>query len=72
MLGGRGDDLSSQRAAILAVDPASGRVRPAGRLPRALSDVGAASLPGRVVVVGGRDAAGRVWDEIWAVRARGG
>jgi hypothetical protein len=37
-------------------------VRIAGRLPEPLSDLGAASLPGRIVVVGGRDSAGIVHD----------
>lgn len=68
VLGGRGDGLSSQRREILAIDPASGRVRPAGQLPIALSDLSAASFGGRVWVVGGRDAAGTVHDEAWALR----
>jgi hypothetical protein len=44
-------------------------VRSAGRLPVALSDLSAASLPGQVTVVGGRDASGRVHDEIWTLGA---
>jgi hypothetical protein len=68
VIGGRGDDLASQRAAILAVDPATGRVSRAGRLPEALSDLSAASFPDHVTVVGGRDARGRARDEIWSLR----
>ena len=65
VVGGRGDDLSSQRSAILSIDVASGRVRHAGRLPVALSDAGAASLGRNAIVVGGRDAQGIVHDEVW-------
>ncbi len=63
VLGGRGENLSSQRRSILAIDPTSGVVRPAGRLPQPLSDPGVASLPGRIVLVGGRNPAGVVSDE---------
>ena len=34
VIGGRGESLSDQRASILAVDPHSGAVHAAGRLPR--------------------------------------
>jgi hypothetical protein len=34
-------------------------VRPAGRLPQALSDAGAAAVPGAIVVAGGRGSAGQ-------------
>jgi hypothetical protein len=64
VIGGRGDALGSQRAAILSVDPATGRVARAGHLPVALSDTGAAAVGSRIVVVGGRDARGGVHDEI--------
>jgi hypothetical protein len=70
VLGGRGDALDSQRSAILAVDPASGRVTRAGRLPEPLSDLSAASFPDHVAVVGGRDLLGHARDEIWSLRAR--
>jgi len=60
VLGGRGEGLTDQTSAILAVDPKSGSVSSAGRLPEALSDLGAASLGGRIVAVGGRDRAGTV------------
>jgi hypothetical protein len=68
VFGGRGAALGSQRRAILAIDPASGRVRSAGRLPVALSDMGAATVGDRVLLVGGRDRAGRVHDEVWSAR----
>jgi hypothetical protein len=38
VVGGRGDSTSSQTAAIVAVDPATGRTLPVGSLPRAISD----------------------------------
>jgi hypothetical protein len=38
-------------------------------MPLPLSDVGAASEDGQVVIAGGRDAAGRVHDEILGARA---
>jgi hypothetical protein len=55
---------------VLAVDPAGGRVVRAGRLPVALSDLGAASYPDHIVAVGGRDADGHARDEIWSLRVR--
>ena len=64
VLGGRGPALGSARRAILAVDLRTGRVRRAGRLPVALSDLGAVAFRGHVVVAGGRDAAGGVHDEV--------
>ena len=44
----------------------------AGRLPLALSDLGAASVGGRIIAVGGRDATGRVHADIlsFAMRRR--
>jgi hypothetical protein len=49
---------------VLAIDPGSGHVYKAGRLPAAVSDAGAASVPGGIVVAGGRDAAGAVRSDI--------
>jgi N-acetylneuraminic acid mutarotase len=49
---------------VLAVDPPSGSTRRAVRLPRALSDAAAVAVPGGILVVGGRDAHGRVRNEI--------
>jgi YVTN family beta-propeller protein len=65
VIGGRGDDLASQRATIFSVDPRSGRVTRAGRLPVALSDLGAAATPGGALLVGGRDRQGRARAEMW-------
>jgi hypothetical protein len=70
VLGGRGDALNSQRAGIWAVDPVTHRVRQAGRLPVALSDVGAAASGERILVAGGRDAGGRVHGQLWTLEAR--
>jgi N-acetylneuraminic acid mutarotase len=64
VIGGRAGVGASVRRAILAVDPRSGKVRAAGVLPTALSDVAAAALAGRVWVIGGRDARGGVHDEV--------
>ena len=69
VIGGRGGLLDSQSRAIWAVDPVTGKVRAAGRLPTALSDLGAASGPRGIVLVGGRDAAGRVSDQIMRAAA---
>ena len=49
VFGGRGSNLGTQTATILAIDPASGRVRRAGSLPVALSDTGAAAVGGRIL-----------------------
>jgi YVTN family beta-propeller protein len=68
VIGGRGAGTASQRAQILAVDPATGRTRRAGHLPAALSDTGVATVNGRILVAGGRDPAGRVHDELLALR----
>jgi YVTN family beta-propeller protein len=46
-------------------------VRSAGRLPVALSDVGAASLGNRVLLAGGRDRRGRVHGEVLELAPRG-
>jgi DNA-binding beta-propeller fold protein YncE len=65
VVGGRGDDPSSQRRSILSVDPGTGRVRHAGRLPVALSDLGAASYPDHAIVLGGRDGNANAHDQIY-------
>jgi hypothetical protein len=70
VIGGRGDALGDQRAAIWAIDPRSPRPRRAGRLPVALSDLTAVSVPGGILAVGGRDRLGHVHAEIWHLRAR--
>jgi hypothetical protein len=68
VIGGRGDALDSASATVWSVDSSNGRVQRSGRLPVALSDLGATSERQGVVVVGGRDAAGRVQDEILVAR----
>jgi DNA-binding beta-propeller fold protein YncE len=72
VLGGRGANLTSQTSRVWAVDVHSGRVRQAGRLPAALSDVGATASGGAVLVAGGRDSQGRVHDQLWALRPAAG
>jgi hypothetical protein len=71
VIGGRGGSLGDQIAGIYAVDPATGRVSRAGRLPVALSDLGAATLGDRILTLGGRDKGGRARDEILTLRAPG-
>jgi YVTN family beta-propeller protein len=58
--GGRGADVGSARAAIVAVDPRTRRVHLAGRLPTPLSDLAAVSLGDRIELVGGRGTGGTV------------
>jgi YVTN family beta-propeller protein len=50
----------------LAIDPVTGHVRVAGRLPTALSDLGAVTAGNRLLVAGGRDARGGVHRELLA------
>ena len=70
MIGGRAGGAGGQTDAILAVDPRSGRVSAAGRLPRPLSDAAAVAEGGRILVFGGRDAAGAASDQIIALEPR--
>ena len=70
VIGGRSDSLAGQTASILAIDPTTGRVHTAGHLPLALSDLGATTVGGRILAVGGRDAHGGVHDEIWTLEGR--
>ena len=56
--GGRGDLLDAQTATVWAINPRSGAVSVAGRLPRALSDAGVVTVGAAIVVAGGLDAAG--------------
>jgi len=53
LVGGRGDNSSSQTASVWSIDPLTGRVRPAGRLPEPLSDTGVQAIDGSIVVAGG-------------------
>jgi hypothetical protein len=64
VIGGRGDTLDSASRAIWSIDPGTWTVRAAGRLPAAFSDLGVASGPRDVLLVGGRDARGGVSDQI--------
>lgn len=68
VIGGRGGDQGTQTARITAVDPASGRVTPAGRLPVALSDAGVAGVGDAVVLAGGREATGTLSDRVFLLR----
>ena len=72
LIGGRGGVEGTQTAAIQAIDPLSGRVQPAGHLPVALSDVGAATIGGAVMVAGGREASGTLSREVYLLRPRAG
>jgi hypothetical protein len=71
VLGGRGAAPDSQTRRILAISP-SGAVSVAGALPRALSDLAAATVGKDVLIAGGRDRAGHVQDAILAVSAGSG
>jgi hypothetical protein len=70
VIGGRGAAQGTQTRRILAIDPGSGRVRKAGRLPRGLSDAGVAAVPGAILLAGGRDAAGRPRSEVLRLEPR--
>jgi N-acetylneuraminic acid mutarotase len=63
LFGGR-TDAGTTRRSIWAVDTRSGRVKSAGRLPGALSDAAAITVGDRILLVGGRTAAGRVSDRV--------
>ena len=67
VIGGRTTLAGGQTGAILAVDPATGATRTAGALPHPLSDAAAVTDGKRILVIGGRDASGRVTDEILAL-----
>ncbi len=60
LVGGRGDLDTSQTAAILAIDPDTGKVRSAGALPVGLSDAALIPTPRGVLVIGGLEASGAV------------
>ena len=52
--------------------PVTGHVRPAGRLPVGLSDIGVASLGGVVMVAGGREGSGTLSQRVYLLRPRVG
>lgn len=72
VIGGRGAVQGSQVDAILAVDPVSGMVRPAGRLPGPLSDTGVAAIDGVIMVAGGPQAAGVLSRRVYMLQPRVG
>jgi hypothetical protein len=58
VIGGRGSELGSQTAAILAIDPGSGRVHNAGALVLPLSDAAVATVGEHIILAGGQSTAG--------------
>lgn len=54
VVGGRGDAVGSPTSAVEAIDPISGSVTPAGRLPGPLSDAAVVSTGGAILLAGGR------------------
>ena len=53
LVGGRGDTTTSRTDAIVAIDPATGKVTPAGHLPQPLSDAGVVQNGAAIIVAGG-------------------
>jgi DNA-binding beta-propeller fold protein YncE len=73
VIGGRGGYEGTQTSRILAIDPNTGHVQPAGHLPIGLSDVGAWSDPGAgggIVVAGGREASGTLSAAMYTLRPK--
>ena len=60
VIGGRSATLDTPTAAIEAVDPLARKVTAAGTLTSARSDLAAVGLPGKILLAGGRGAAGTV------------
>jgi DNA-binding beta-propeller fold protein YncE len=58
VIGGRGAAVGTPVGRISAIDPASGRLRPAGTLGQARSDLAAVTVPGGILLAGGRSRAG--------------
>jgi YVTN family beta-propeller protein len=58
VIGGRGAALNSPTARIVAVDPQTRRIRRAGSLSLARSDLAAVALGNRILLAGGRSAQG--------------
>lgn len=54
LIGGRGDTLDSQTPDVWAINPVTGRVTRAGRLPQPTSDAAVAAISGGIVVAGGQ------------------
>jgi len=53
LVGGRGDLVNAQTSDIWAINPATGRVTAAGRLPTATSDAAVATVGNGIIVAGG-------------------
>ncbi len=71
VIAGGSTPAGTASSAVLAFDPASGRVRRIGSLPAPTTHAAAASLGGRVYVIGGRGAiVGTATDRIVAVDPR--
>ena len=60
IIGGRGANVGSPTARIVSIDIASNRVRPAGTLRVARSDLAAAGIGNAILLAGGRSFAGTV------------
>jgi hypothetical protein len=58
LVGGRGENLSSQTASVWSINPLNGAVRHAGRLPEPLSDSGVVAIGRTLIVAGGLSPAG--------------
>jgi N-acetylneuraminic acid mutarotase len=53
LVGGRGDLINAQTSDIWAINPVTGRVTPAGRLPMPTSDAAVAAVGNAIIVAGG-------------------
>ena len=60
VIGGRGIQPGTPTRRIFAFDPVHRHLQAAGALPAPLSDLGAATQPGRILVFGGRGATATV------------
>jgi N-acetylneuraminic acid mutarotase len=60
VLGGRSAQVGTPTSRIVEVRPGSSRTRSAGRLPTALSDLGAVTEGNRILAIGGRAVTGTV------------
>jgi YVTN family beta-propeller protein len=69
VIGGRGATFGSVTAAIVAIDPRSGRIASGGRLRTARSDLAAVTMGDHIVIAGGRTAHG-VTAAVSALRLR--
>jgi YVTN family beta-propeller protein len=58
VIGGRGSLLDTPTARIVAIDPRTHRIRPAGKLASSRSDLAATNVGNGILLAGGRGAAG--------------